>query len=124
MNKLLELRGILQTYFKLKHSRVYFQQAPDNATYPFVVYDLPNSIDDGAMENFVLDIDVWDNSPNTTVLETLASDIDTGLHRITIVSNGLGATFYRENRQAMLDDDSRLRRRRLTFQIRTHEGGQ
>lgn len=123
MNKMVELRKILQTYLKTKHTKVYFQIAPDHATYPFVVYELPNSIDDGAMENFVLDIDVWDDKSDTTALETLASNIDNGLHRLTVVSNGLGATFYRENRLSLTDDDSRLRRRRLIYQIRTHEGG-
>lgn len=123
MNKMVELRTMIQTYLKTKNSRIYFQIAPDNATYPFVVYELPNSIDDGAMENFVLDIDVWDDKSDTTALETLASDIDNGLHRLTLVQNGLGATFYRTSRLSMTDDDSRLRRRRLIYQIRTHIGG-
>jgi hypothetical protein len=123
MDKMIELRKVIQTYLKSKHARVYFQVAPDNATYPFVVYELPNSIDDGAMERFVLDIDVWDDESDTTSLETLASNIDNGLHRLTVMSNGLGCTFYRENRMSMTDDDSRLRRRKLIYQIRTHEGG-
>lgn len=123
MYKSTELRKIIQTYLKTKHSRVYFQIAPDNATYPFVVFELPNSMDDGSMERFILDIDIWDDESDTTTLESIAGEIDKGLHRSTYISNGVGATFYRENRLSLLDNDSRLRRRKLIFQIRTHEGG-
>jgi hypothetical protein len=119
---------------KSKHDRVYFQSAPskiedpDNpgvyisTPFPYIVYDLPNSVDDGSMEQFVLDIDAWDNKTDTTTLETLIDSIDKELHRKTVMINGvLAVTFYRENRLSLIDDDPTIRRRKYIYQIRTHE---
>jgi hypothetical protein len=117
-----ELRTALQTYLKTLHDRVYFQVAPDNATMPYVVFDLPNSIDSGALENFVLDIDFWDDSTDTTILETLASVVDVAMHKHTIlVNNVLGTAFYRDSRITLVDEDPRIRRRKYTYQARTYQ---
>jgi hypothetical protein len=131
MVKVIEIRKAIQSYLKSKHPRVYFQDAPKNAVYPYLVYDLSNSVDDGSMENFTLDVDGWDtpDAGDTTVLETLMSDVDgdghkqnpSGLHRKTImILDKMSATFYRENRLPLPDDDKRIHRRKYIYQIRTH----
>lgn len=132
MIKVAELRKFINAYLKTIHpnilvdgksnSRVFFQHAPDDAVFPYLVYDLPSSIDDGSMERFILDIDGWDNAKDTTAIETLMDSMDNGLHRKTImIGTEISATFYRENRLPLLDDDPRLSRRKYVYQIRTHE---
>ena len=121
MSKFIELRKALLDLLKTQHSQVYFQIAPDDAVFPYVVYDLPNSVDDGTLENFVLDIDVWDIDTDTTVLETLISNIDNVLHRKTIyIADTVNAILYRENRMTLADDDKRIRRRKYIYQARTY----
>lgn len=122
MIKMVELRTMILSSLKAVHPRVFFQQAPDDAMCPYIVYDLPNSTDDGSTEQVVLDIDGWDDKTDTTVLETLMDSIDKEIHRKTMTIPGqLSATFYRENRMALTDDDKRIRRRKYVYQIRTHE---
>lgn len=133
MSKVIELRDMIKDYIKTVHPRVYFQAAPKNAIFPYIVFDLPNSIDDGSMENFVLDIDGWDNEIDTTALETLMAAIDgdgvklnpSGLHRKTVIlPDDTSATFYRENRLSIIDEDKKeIRRRKIIYQVRTHKGG-
>lgn len=135
MNKLIELRKMITAVLKAAHpdvvvdgaskSRVHFQVAPDDAEFPYVVYDLPNSIDDGTMENFRLEVDGWDAPADgdTTALETLMDNIDQELHRAVKTMPGLSAVFYRDNRLALLDDDKRIRRRKYIYQARTFGGG-
>lgn len=129
--KLIEFRKLIKTYLLTKVDRVYFEQAPNNAVYPYIVVDLPNSVDDGSMENFVMDVDGWDAPPkgNTTALETMMNSVDgdglinnpSGLHRKTLTLDGeLSITFYRENRLTLRDDVSRIRRRKIIYQARTH----
>lgn len=123
--KAVEVRKTIQAALKTAHPRVYFQVADENAGYPYVVYDLPNSIDDLSMERFILDVDGWDAPVNgdTTALETLMDLIDRELHRKTVLVNGVSATFYRENRLSLTDEDKKIRRRKYVYQIRTHQAG-
>lgn len=130
MIKTIELKKIINAYLKTKHNRIYFQSAPEDAVYPYIVYDMPNSVDDGSMETFVLDIDGWDSTKDTTTLETLMSVIDgngnkltpTGLNKKTVSINGeITATFYRENRLSLVDDDPKIIRKKYIYQIKTHE---
>jgi hypothetical protein len=126
MIKVIELRKTIKSSLQSIHPQVYYENAPDDAGYPYLVYDLPNSIDDGSLEQFVLDVDGWDYPSNgdTTALETLMDNADKQLHRKTIVINSeLAMTFYRENRLTVRDDDKRIRRRKYIYQVRTHEGG-
>lgn len=121
MSKVVELRKQIRSFLKSVHPRVFFEIAPDDALYPYLVFDLPNSIDDGSMERFMLDVDGWDNSADTTALETLMENLDNVLHRKTVMMGNISATIYRENRLTLPDDDKRIRRRKYVYQIRTHE---
>jgi hypothetical protein len=124
MNKMIEIRKMIKSSLSSVCPNVYFQWAPDDAPYPFLVYDLPNSLDDGSLEQFVFDIDGWDIPENgdTTILENLMDSVDNSLHRKTFtVNNQLSATFYRNNRLSLKDDDKRIRRRKHTYQIRVFE---
>jgi hypothetical protein len=117
---MIKIRTDIQNFLNSKHERVYYQHAPDDAIYPFIVYDLPNSTDNGTMENFVLEIDAWDDKTDTIPLESLIGTIDEGLHRRSVVTEGISLTFYRENRLSLTDPDKRLRRRQYVYQIRVH----
>lgn len=121
--KVIELRKAISTLLLSVHPRVYYHVAPDDAVFPYLVYDLPNSRDDGTLENFVLDVDGWDRPGNgdTSALETLMGNIDAELHRKTVFTSGkICVTIYRENRLTLLDSDKRIRRRKYIYQARTH----
>jgi len=57
---------MINTMLKSIHPRIYYRSAPDTAAFPYLVYDLPNSTDDGTLEQFILDVDAWDS---TTVIQ-------------------------------------------------------
>jgi hypothetical protein len=121
MIKVIELRKVINAALKTVHPRVYFQAAPDDAIFPYLVYDLPNSVDDGYLEQFVLDMDGWDTSTDTTVLETLMDNVNNSLDGMTSTADGLIMSFYLDNRLSLLDDDPRIKRRKYTYQVRTYQ---
>lgn len=101
--------------------RVFLEDAPKDAEYPFIVFSLPNSIDTSTMENFVLEIDFWNNVPDDTALETLCHNVNTALNRRTVmISNNISTSAYLENRLQIQDPDKRLRRRQYVYQLRVH----
>ncbi|NOU63177.1 hypothetical protein GC096_03835 [Paenibacillus sp. LMG 31461] len=124
MSKVIALRTAIQSMLKAQHPRVYYELASESASFPYLVYDLPNSFDDGTMENFVLHVDGWDSPVNgdTIALETLMEKIDQSLHRKVIRTNGMAFIIYRDNRLSLLDDDKRIRRRKIIYQVRTFGG--
>jgi hypothetical protein len=126
MNKILEIRKVIAELIRdAGVIELYYQKPAEIANFPYIVLDIANSIDDGTLERFVLDIDGYGNAPSTVSLETIMDTADKALHRKTVyVTSGasqLGITFYRENRLTFDETDKRLHRRRYIYQIRTHE---
>jgi len=128
----LELQRQITTFLTTKAIRVYFEGAPDNAVYPYIVYNLVSSNEMlSNREDFDLEIDIWDNSSDTTNIETITGNIDgdgnvftpSGLHRKMWFINGFSAKCYRINRLIIPDEDKRIRRRQLKYIIHSYLGG-
>ncbi len=123
MVKVNEMRKALDALISPVQSQVYFEDAPEDATYPYIVIDFPNSNDDGTLEQFFVDVDGWDAPANgdTTALETMMDAVDKVLHRTTVYDEGkFSMTLYRENRTNLRDTDKRIRRRKYIYQARTY----
>lgn len=124
---MIALRTVLSAYLKTLHSRIYFQIAPENAVYPYIVYDLPSIFSDGEGGEIIsLDIDGWDfnETGDTTVIETLMATINgvtdiynnaTGLDKKVLATDEISVVLYLENKMALLDDEKRIKRRKYTY---------
>lgn len=124
MNKVIEIRKAIISSLKSAHPEVYFENPSSDAVFPYLVYDLPNSSDDAALETFILDVDGWDlpKTGDTTPLETLMYNVNQALNKKTVVvNNQFAMTFYLSNRLNLPDEDKRIKRRKYIYQIRTHE---
>jgi len=119
MAKVSDIRKEIETLLKTIHARSYFEKAQDSAALPYVVFDLPNSVDSGDLENFVLDVTSWDSADDTTALETLAESIDAVLHKTSVtVVNSVAFVMYRMSRISNTVDG--VNRRYYTYQCRTY----
>lgn len=125
MSKVILIRMAINALLEPVHPGIFYEIAPSDAEYPLGVFNLPNSYDDGSMENFVLEVDGWDAPADgdTTALEMLMHQMDTAIHKQVIRTNGMAFIFYRENRLPLDDPDKRLRGRRIIYQLRTFGGG-
>ena len=93
-------------------------KATDKEIFPYIVYDLPQSYSNDDQEIFNLDIDIWDNNQDTTELETLSRIIWNALDRYHFIDEDMQFSIYRQGRFAIDDDDPRIKRRTLTFNLR------
>jgi hypothetical protein len=122
MNKQIEIRTAIKILLDAVASRVYYNLAPDNATMPYVVFDLSNAVTDGSLETSVLDVDVWDDSMDTTVLETLVGNIDDAINkRHVLIPDKIAFGIYRETRMNVEDTEKSVKRRKYVYQIRVYE---
>ena len=124
-----ELRTAIGTFLANIHNEVHFEEAPDDAEFPYLVYNLPNSFNDGTMENVVLEIDGWDDprDGDTTALETMMEAVngteeEPGLNRQVIQGGGYAFICYLDNRLNLRDDNPHIRRRKYRYQVRTFQG--
>jgi len=119
MAKVVDIRTQIEALLKTVHARSYFEKAQSSAALPYVVFDLPNSVDSGDLENFVLDVTSWDSADDTTALETLAENVDAVLHKKAVtVNNSVAFVMYRMSRISNTVDD--VNRRYYTYQCRAY----
>lgn len=122
--KIVELRKLINTTLRTVHPRVYYQRAPETATYPYLVYDLPDSIDDRPIEQFNLEVDGWDkpSGGDTTALETLMDSVDRALNNKRGIFSEFGVTIFRARRLPLTDDDPLIHRRKYAYDLRVIGG--
>jgi len=121
---LIELRTAINLFLKTIHQRVYFQEAPTTASFPYIVFDIPNIYDDGeGTETATVDVDAWDNSADTTALEMLITLVNAGLNKSTLTSGDLTATFYLDTKIPLTDDDPTIHRRKYIYQAKLFRRG-
>lgn len=116
MSKTIELRKIIQTELKTKCEKVYFQTAPSNVSFPYLVYDI-NSVSIDTRDNGVLTVDIWDRNSDTSIIETLTDDIEKQLDFKTFNNDKIQAAFFISIRNNIVDEDKKLSRRQLKFNI-------
>lgn len=103
------------------HPSTYLEKAPKGTSFPYVTFNMPTSIEDDYREDFILEIDIWDNKPNdTTMLETITTNIDTELNRKYENNSIFQCSIYRINRLMIPDPNESIRRRQLRYQVKTY----
>ena len=100
-------------------TRVYHEQAPKDATFPYVTFNFPTSAPDEIREDFILTVDIWGKGPSTLALEQLVSSISRALDHTTFCDDDLCVRIYKDNTLAPPDPNLDIRRRQLRFECRT-----
>lgn len=121
---MIELRISLISFLKTLYPRVYFQQAPENAVFPYLVFDIPNIFDDGeGQEIATVDVDAWDVATDTTALEVLMTSVNAELNKMVLTSGNMTAAFYLDTKIPLTDDDPRIKRRKYIYQAKLFRRG-
>ena len=122
---MIDPRRALHPHLRAVHPRVYFQRAPDTATFPYLTYSFEVLPDGESFELVVLDIDGWDMpiSGDTTQLENLMTDVDRAMNKTTLTTDDLVVSFYLDRKLALEDDNPKIIRRKYVYQGRLFERG-
>lgn len=99
----------------------YLEEAPQGTSYPFITFSLSSSSENYQREIFILEVNVWDRTNDTTSLEGNAEQVDLALHRFKYFKKDeLQTSIYRFNRSMIPDPDPLIKRRQLLFQCKTY----
>ena len=106
-------------------SKSYYEQAPQTTTLPYMVYEIINTdigIDTSKRNDYTMRVNIWANSDDITTLETLADSVaDINLNKDIDTNQSM---FYNLiSKLNIPTSDENLRRRELTFTIRTYPIG-
>lgn len=119
---MMNLIKYLYTLLSQAQKPVYFEQAPSGASYPYIVFKVPDSVNvESDRQDYSLIIDVWDNQADTTALENLTSDVDKLLHKLRVTDENQFLMFERENRLMIPDEDTAIKRRQLQYTVKQYE---
>lgn len=121
---MIEFRKLMQAKLASLHPRVYYQVAPEAATFPYLIYDMPTNNNLGEWGSVItVDVDGWDipADGDTTALEALIDTVRVGLNKATLVNNSIGAVVYFDDRMSVQDEDKRIKRIKLTFVAKLFE---
>lgn len=120
-NRTEELRKQLQKVLKTATSNVHFEQAPDAANYPYIVYELSELTYSDGKSTMQLEVNVLGYGTNTAAIESIADAVQTTLNDYFYINPYIQFTAYRGARNTIKEDDKQIIRRRLTFEIQLHE---
>ena len=119
---MIELEKIIHAELKAIHPRVIHQNTTDTIQFPYLVYDIPNVYFDGESGQIAtVDIDGWDDDPDTAALENLMALVKSRLDKKTFQTEKIAVTFYLDSVLSLIDDDPRISRRKYIFQARVFE---
>jgi hypothetical protein len=90
--------------------------------YPYIVFNLPTSTDtERQRQDFILEVDIWDQTTDLRPLETLTDEIDNALKKVRYIDDNQALMFTRINRLRIPDPDPTIRRRQLRYEIKRYE---
>lgn len=99
---------------------IYYEEAPKEATYPYMVFTLDVPLTEFKTQNGLLVVDIWHNKTQTNaydIIEALRKAVWGGLDYYTYSDSDISLSVRQELNNTVRDPDSNLIRRNLRFQI-------
>lgn len=117
----IELRKQLTTVFKTITDNVHNELQFDAPSYPYLAYELNELYYEYGKSVQQLEVNIMDYGTSTSAVETLADTLQNTLNKYYFINDKIQFSIYRLNRNTIQEEDKKIRRRRLTFEIQLHE---
>ena len=117
-----DLKKLVQTQLKTVATNVYYEVADKNAVYPHLVFSFRRlDLNDLSRQDYILQVDVWDRSNKTQVVDDLADGVENLLQAKNLPQTDILPTFYLIDRKMVEDEDKMIRHRQIQFQVQNYE---
>lgn len=124
---MIELRKEYKKLLKEVHSVVYYEDAQQDITYPYLTYNINISEDDGeALTSLIITVEGFDKTSDSTVIETLMENVKKKLNKAVVISEYEGKPItiitYFENQYPLDIINPEIKRRSQTYLGRKYGG--
>lgn len=123
MSKTMETRAVIQMELKTLCNNVYFDSADKDVVFPYLTYTLEEISHTDGTTLCELEINVVDYGSDTMGCETLCDNIQKVFDHFQHIDKNVMLQIYRGRRQPIQEEDKKIIRRRMTFEVRLHERG-
>lgn len=115
------LKTQLTTQLKNVYPKVYYENAPDDAVFPYVVYSLGSSYNNRANCIYTLDLDVWDKSTSSKKVDDITKDLIKKLDLTGYIDEEIQYSLYFDRTVDTGSEDKTLKRKTVIFELRYTE---
>lgn len=122
-SKTVALRSAVQAKLKTICDRVYYDHAEQNAEFPYLVFNVEEVQHDYGAISCDLEINAIDYGRDTSTCETLADNVQASLDKWRYLDDDIQFSAYCDRRNSVQEEDKKIIRRRMTFEVRMHERG-
>ena len=124
---MIELRKEYKKLLKEVHSVVYYEDAQQDITYPYLTYNINISEDDGeALTSLIITVEGFDKTSDSTVIETLMENVKKKLNKAVVISEyedeKITIITYFENQYPLDIINPEIKRRSQTYLGRKYGG--
>lgn len=124
VSKTIEIRKIITKALKEQNINVYYEEADKNATFPYMVYELKNSPVYLNRDDLILTIDIWDKDNKSERIEIITDNVEKLSNKNRWSEGNTYATLYLTSRVPIRDEDKQIKRRQLTFEVKSYYIGE
>ena len=121
MSKTIALRKLVKEKLQTVPGETYHRRANSSASYPYKVFRLTSVNFTEDRDDLEMEVDVWDRSVDTKVVEDIADQIEKLFSNANLPQSTILPTFFRENRQNLDDPDKALQHIQLRFSVQLYE---
>lgn len=118
---MIDVRRTIHLHLETIHPSVHYLKAPEDETFPYLVYEIEITHIEDDLHMVTLDIDGWDDNEDTTPLELLMNNVQKNLNRKTIFNENLAMFLTLDRKFSVTDPNPQLNRRRYIFSGRLYE---
>ena len=116
------LRNTITAQLRTVQGAVYYQNAADDAIWPYKVFDLRTvNLGDSTRDDLTLTVDVWDFAKDPKRAEAIADNIEALFNVANLPQETILPTFFRESRNTIDDPEKQIKHIQLTFLIQNYE---
>lgn len=99
----------------------YSDTAPEDAIYPYSVFELRQISAEDDCQKYVLEVNVWDSYRTYSRVDLLANEIKKRLHKQIITNSDRCISSHLESNNHVIDEDKQIKRVRLQFSLSNYE---